>query len=165
MNVTRFLCFVALLSILGFSTEAKADPATAVLDLKARVQKACEQRDLNALKACFDLDGASSTSIDLSLSPWQEYWNTNGGARWSFDKIEYASLAQLKSDKTINWKAIETMTQSQKMGDHMYAPNLKVIGFITARFKDSNGSNVGTMAPVGLTEDGTAKIASQRLAQ
>jgi hypothetical protein len=62
----------------------------------------------------------------------------------------------------MNWASFETMMKPQKMGEHMYAPNLEVIGFITAHFKDSEGGSVGSVQPVGIAADGTAKIASPR---
>jgi hypothetical protein len=158
------LALVAISSI-GSYFKAEADPNAAIADLEAKLQKACVQHDLQGLKSCYELDGISTDLIDQSLNMWQEYWNENGKTQWTFDKIEYASLSQLKSDKSVFWENLETEIKPQKMGEHIYAPNLEVIGFITARFKGSKGGSVGSMQPVGIAPDGTAKIASPRRVQ
>ncbi len=153
--------------VVMFRVSLLAEPPAGVAELEAKIRKACEQHDLNAIKACYDFTGTSTERIDLSLGMWQEYWNQNPGSEthWTFDKIDFASLDQLQADKSVSWPNIQAMIQPRKMGEHVYGPNLMVVGFVNVSFKDGKGSSVGAMEPVGLEPDGTAKIASQHLAQ
>ncbi len=137
-----------------------ADPPAAIADLEAKIRKACDQHDLTAIKVCYDFTGADSYAVDESLGTWQEYWNQVDATHWTFDKIDFSSLDQLQANKSMSWPNIQSMIQPRKMGEHTYGPNLSVTGFITVYFKDGKGGSIGTMEPVGVEPDGTAKIAS-----
>lgn len=156
----KLLFTTAVIVLIVSGVHVQAEPTAAIADLEAKVKTACEQRDLNAIKSCYDFDDVDPYCIDQSLGTWQEYWNEAGQTHWTFDKIEFASLTQLKADKSVFWENVRTMIEPRKMGEHTYGPNLEVIGFITAHFNDTKGSNIGTMEPVGIASNGTAKIAS-----
>ena len=155
------LLLVASIILLGASL-LHADPPREVVTLMATIQKACQARDLTLIKSCYYTEGVSALAIDQSLDTWQEYWNQAGDTHWAFDNVEFKSLDELLANKSMNQRALLLMTQPHKMGEHTYEPNLKVIGFVTANFKSDHGS-IGTMAPVGLAPDGTAKIALLRM--
>jgi hypothetical protein len=141
-----------------------ADTPPAVATLMATIQEACQAKDLDLIKSCYDFDGVPDISIDQSLNTWQEFWNEHGDtAQYAFDKIDYRSLQDLHADKTMNQGAILAMIEPQKMGYHTYSPNLPVVGFITVHFKVGLGST-GSMEPVGLSPNGTAKLVVLRQA-
>ena len=165
MNVPKRPFLVGGILLIVSCLCLRADPPAAVADLEAKIRKACERHDLNAIKACYDFTGTDTYLVDQSLGTWQEYWNENEATNWTFDTVDFASLDQLQADQRVSWPNLQAMIKPQKMGEHVYSPNLTVIGFITVHFKDGKGSKVGTMEPVGVAADGTAKIASQHLAQ
>lgn len=143
----------------------RADPLSPIAALKARLQKASETRDLNGVKLCYDFDGVPPVLADIEMNVWQEYFNDNDKtSHWVFEKIVYMSLDQARADKTINQKAILSMTEPRNMNGTVYEPNLKVIGFMTVSFKQGSGE-VGTVQPVGIAADGTAKLVGARPAK
>lgn len=140
----------------------QADPPSPITALKARLQKASETRDLNAIKLCYDFDGVPPALADIEMNVWQEYFNDNDKtSHWVFEKVVYMSLDQAKADKTINQKAILSMTGPQNMNGTVYEPKLKIVGFMTVSFKQGSGE-VGTVQPVGIAADGTAKLVVSR---
>jgi hypothetical protein len=161
----KLVILSSLLLVAASCPYLRADPPAAITNLEAKIRKACEQHDLSAIKSCYDFTGADPYVVDQSLGTWQEYWNENEATHWTFDTVDFASLDQLQADKSVSWPNIQNMIQPQKMGEHVYGPNLTVIGFVTVHFKDAKGSKVGSMQPVGMAADGTAKIASPRLAR
>jgi hypothetical protein len=127
-----------------------------------RIQTACRARDLQAVRSCYELKGATQQTIDTELSVWQEYFGQSGdNMQYTFTKIEYRSLNDMLNDKTVNSRSIEMMTKPHKMGESIYASNLKVIGFITVTFKGVS-SSVGTVQPVGVMQDGSARLSMDR---
>ena len=164
MRTLKLHSLIGAIFFAGSGLWLRADPPAAITDLEAKIRKACEQQDLSAIKACYDFTGASSERIDIDLSGWQAYWNQSEKTHWKFAAIDFATLDQLHADKTMSWQNLQSMIQPQKMGEHVYAQTLPAIGFITVHFKDEKGGSVGTMEPVGMESDGTAKIASLRIA-
>lgn len=138
-----------------------ADALTPIEDLSAKLQLACSNHDIFAVRACYDREGVPIALVDQNLYTWQEYFNQNDKTHWVFEKIVYMPLEQAQADKTINPKAILAMTEPQKMNGTVYESNLKVVGFMTISFKQGS-SKVGTFQPVGIASDGTAKLAMSR---
>ena len=159
----RLIICTAFLVVLGWSTTISADPSPAVAKLMSTIEKACKARDLDLIKSCYDFDGVSTYAIDLSLAHWQENWNTNGDTHWVFDHVEFKPLDELLADKSLNQRGILPMLQPHKLGEHVYEPNLIIIGFVTTQFKTGK-SSIGMVEPVGIGADGTAKIVSERAA-
>jgi hypothetical protein len=165
MSAAKLRCLFGAILLASSCLCLRADPPAAITDLETKIRKACEQHDLSAIKACYDFTGTDTYVVDQSLGTWQEYWNQIEATNWTFDSVEFASLDQLQADKKVSWPNIQAMIQPQKMGEHVYTPNLRVIGFITVHFKDAKGGKVGSMQPVGIESDGTAKFAAPHLAQ
>jgi hypothetical protein len=139
-----------------------ADTPKPIATLEQKIQAACQSCDLQAIKACYDLNGASQQEIDTKLSVWKEYFGQNGDNRHTtFLKMEYRSLNDMLNDPTINPRSIKMMSEPHKMGESLYEPNLKVIGFITVTFKDAS-SSIGTVQAVGIIADGVARLSMDR---
>ena len=147
---------------MGAALQLHADSSSAIDTLKAQLQKACETHDLNAVKKCYDFDGVPAALVDVEMNVWQEYFNLNDKtSHYEFEKIDYLTLDQAKADKWNNPKAILAMTEPRNMNGTIYEPNLKVIGLMTASFKNGSGG-IGTVQTVGIAADGTAKLAESR---
>ena len=147
---------------IGAALHLQADSPSPIVTLKTQLQKACETRDLNAIKLCYDFEGVPPALVDMDMNVWQEYFNDNDKtSHWVFEKVAYMSLDQARTDKTINQKSTLSMTEPRNMNGTAYEPNLKVIGFITTSFKQGP-MGAGTMQPVGIAKDGTARLVMSR---
>jgi hypothetical protein len=164
MNAPNRSFAIAAVLLVAICRSLQADPPAAITDLEAKIRKACEQQDLSAIKSCYDFTGSSAERIDLSLYFWQEYWNQSDKTDWKFDAIDFANLGQFQTERSTAWQNIKSMIEPRKMGEHIYSPNLMVIGFVTVTFKNVKlNSSASAMEPIGLEPDGAAKIASIRV--
>jgi hypothetical protein len=130
--------------------DATPPPVSALMQ---QVTQACQSGNEDALKACYAKEGVTSDQIDQQLGSWDAYFNKGGASGWSYASIKYESLADAANDKSILPMTIQ-MAQPTK-----FAPNIKVIGFITVMFNQAGGSPGGATEPVGIASDGTAKFA------
>ncbi len=162
-NFPGYLMVAALLWI-SPAFDLKADPSSAIGALKAQLQKACENHDLDAIRKCYDVDGTPQFLQDREMNTWKHYFNVDGtNHQFVFTGVSYISLEQAKADKYMNQKAVALMTAPENINGVTYEPNLKVIGFIAPNFKDKEDSSEGaTMANVGIASDGSAKLVMSR---
>jgi hypothetical protein len=159
-------CRPVLASILLISAvfgRVFGDTSPAVLALVQKLTTACQEQNLEAVKACYDTDGASTEEIDIALSTWQEYFNQGTDlTHWKFNKVTYQSFDNFVRTANPNFIASIASSGPKKMGEHFYEPNLKAIGFITSNFTAGHGSSTGTTESVGLRMDGTARLILQK---
>jgi hypothetical protein len=155
----------AFLLMVFFTTIIRAATPAPVVTLAQKIQSACQEQSLPAIKSCYCLKGASQEQIDLQLSVWQEYFGKAGDNKhYQLTKTEYRSLDEILADKTVNSRAIEMRVKPHKMGDSLYEPNLKIIGFLTVTFRNGS-SSIGTVQAVGIGDDGLAYLSLDRSAK
>jgi len=128
----------------------------AISTLMQQVAQACQADDKNALRACFAHEGVTSDQIDQQVGGWDEYFDK--GEHWNYSSITYVSLADAPNNKSILPETIAT-AQGTTLNGKKFGPNIKVLGFILVGFKQPDGTQAGATEAVGITSDGTAKIA------
>jgi hypothetical protein len=148
---------VVLLACSGLLAACNTTPPE-VSALTQQVTQACQSGNEDALKACYAKEGVTSEQIAQQLGSWDAYFNKEGTSGWSYSNIKYESLADAANDKSILPDTI-SMAQGSDVGGVKFAPNIKVIGFITVMFKQGDGTQGGATEPVGIASDGTAKFA------
>jgi hypothetical protein len=130
----------------------------AVTALMQQIAQDCQSGDENALKACFAKEGVTEDQIDQHLGSWDAYFNKGGMSGLSYAGISYVSLADAPSNKSLLPETI-AMAQPTTVGGVIFAPNIKVVGFIFVSFKQNGNVMGGPTEAVGIASDGTAKIA------
>src|SRR4051812_10511930 len=127
------------------------------------LKRACENKDIDAIKKPYYMEGASGPLLDEAIHTW-EVWLLDYAPKqnWTVSAVEYYPKDEYLARADVNKQALADVIEPTTLNGHIYGPNLQVIGFVSVKFKQPSGGMMGRLNPVGIAPDGTLKIVSKK---
>ena len=127
------------------------------------IKRACENKDMEAIKKLYYTEGASGPLLDQAIHEW-EVWLLDYAPKqnWTVSTVDFYPKDEYLSRPDVNKQALADAIEPTTVNGHTYGPNLEIVGFVSVKFKQPSGGMMGRLNPVGIAPDGTLKIASKK---
>ena len=153
------LLFVAaLLLLLAAPSPGRADIDRSVIStFTVALQKACDAKDIDAIKALYDFDNVTDVGVDYEVGQWEDFFNYTVDHHLTVMEITFVEKGAYLARANIDQAAIERESGPRKRNGSWYHPTLEVVGF--ALVNSENGtSSTSVVFRVGLDANGALRL-------
>ena len=154
----RFLFIVCLLAFLLAPSRGRAEIDHSVIStFSVALQKACDAKDIDAVKALYDFDGVTDVGVDYEIGQWEDFFNYTRDHHLTVMEISFVEKTAYLARANIDQAAIERESGPRKRNGTWYHPTLDVVGF--ALVDSENGtSSTSIVFRVGLDPSGALRL-------
>ncbi len=154
------LFIAAFLLVLLVPARSRADIDHSVIStFTVALQKACDAKDIDAVKALYDFDGVTDVGVDYEIGQWEDFFNYTRDHHMTVMEITFVDKASYLARANIDQAAIERESGPRKRNGTLYHPTLDVVGFAVIN-SESGTSSTSIVFRVGLDPSGALRLVS-----
>ena len=155
---TRFLFAVCLLLLLLAPSQGRAEIDRSVIStFTVALQKACDAKDIDAVKALYDFDGVTDVGVDYEIGQWEDFFDYTRDHRLTVMEILFVEKEAYLARANIDQAAVQRQSGPRQRNGTWYHPSLDVVGFALVTSENGTNSTAVTFR-VGLDPSGALRL-------